>query len=113
SRISHRHLFALIRGWEVARIGYVERFNVFATWSDAIVTLSSHMDTVPPFLPSREDNEFLWGRGACDAKGANAATIGAAETLLDEGARGIGQSSHVSARRPPTGARLENAYLRA
>jgi acetylornithine deacetylase len=67
-----------------------ERFNVFATWGDPVVTLSSHMDTVPPFLPSREDNEFVWGRGACDAKGAIAAMIGAVEQLLDEGARGIG-----------------------
>ena len=67
-----------------------ERFNVFASWGDPIVTLSSHMDTVPPFFPSREDDEFLWGRGACDAKGAIAAMIGAAEMLLDEGARGIG-----------------------
>jgi acetylornithine deacetylase len=48
------------------------------------------MDTVPPFFPSREDDEFVWGRGACDAKGAIAAMIGAAETLAGEGARGIG-----------------------
>ncbi len=46
-----------------------ERFNVFAHWGDPLVTLSTHMDTVPPFFPSREDQEFIWGRGACDAKG--------------------------------------------
>jgi acetylornithine deacetylase len=67
-----------------------ERFNVFASWGEPVVTLSTHMDTVPPFFPSREDDEFVWGRGACDAKGAIAAMIGAAETLAGEGARGIG-----------------------
>ncbi len=40
-----------------------------------VVTLSTHMDTVPPFFPSREDAEFIWGRGACDAKGIIAAMI--------------------------------------
>jgi acetylornithine deacetylase len=67
-----------------------ERFNVFASWGEPIVTLSTHMDTVPPFFPSREDDEFVWGRGACDAKGAIAAMIGAAETLAGEGACAIG-----------------------
>ena len=33
------------------------------------VVLSTHMDTVPPFFPSSEDEEFIWGRGACDTKG--------------------------------------------
>ena len=67
-----------------------ERFNVFASWGEPVVTLSTHMDTVPPFFPSREDDEFVWGRGACDAKGAIAAMIGAAETLAGEGACAIG-----------------------
>jgi acetylornithine deacetylase len=67
-----------------------ERFNVFASWDAPVVTLSSHMDTVPPFIPSREDDKFLWGRGSCDAKGAIAAMVGAAEQLLGEGNRGIG-----------------------
>ena len=49
------------------------------------VTLSTHMDTVPPFFPSREDQELIWGRGACDAKGIIAAMIAAAETLLAAG----------------------------
>ena len=40
------------------------RFNVLATWGNPIVTLSTHMDTVPPFLPSREDAEQIWGRGS-------------------------------------------------
>src|ERR1700719_5258973 len=56
-----------------------ERFNVLATWGRPIVTLSTHMDTVPPFFPSSEDEELIRGRGACDAKGIIAAMICAAE----------------------------------
>ncbi len=58
------------------------RFNVLATWGQPVVTLSTHMDTVPPFFASREDAEFIWGRGACDAKGIIAAMVAAAENLL-------------------------------
>jgi acetylornithine deacetylase len=64
-----------------------ERFNVLATWGQPIVTLSTHMDTVPPFFPPSEDDEFVRGRGACDAKGIIAAMICAAEQLLATGAR--------------------------
>jgi len=45
------------------------------------------MDTVPPFFPSRDDGEWIWGRGACDTKGIIAAMIHAAEGLLAEGIR--------------------------
>jgi acetylornithine deacetylase len=58
------------------------RFNVFASWGKPLVTLSTHMDTVPPFFPLSEDEEFFWGRGACDAKGIIAAMICAVEKLL-------------------------------
>src|SRR6202451_3371925 len=61
------------------------RFNVLAYWGDPVVTLSTHMDTVPPFFPSREDAEFIWGRGACDAKGIIAAMVAAGGKLLAEG----------------------------
>ncbi len=64
-----------------------DRFNVFACWGKPRVTLSTHMDTVPPHIPAREDEEFIWGRGACDAKGIMAAMIQAAEGLLAEGVR--------------------------
>jgi acetylornithine deacetylase len=66
-----------------------ERFNVLASWGHPVVTLSTHMDTVPPFIPSREDADFVWGRGACDAKGIIAAMIAAAEMLLGEGVRNL------------------------
>ena len=72
-------------GGEVQRLGVTaERFNVLATWGSPAVTLSTHMDTVPPFFASREDDERIWGRGACDAKGIMAAMICAAERLLRE-----------------------------
>ncbi len=62
-----------------------KRSNVFAAFGDPVVTLSTHMDTVPPFVPSREDDEFIWGRGACDTKGIIASMITAAERLLEAG----------------------------
>jgi acetylornithine deacetylase len=66
------------------------RFNVFAAWDEPRVTLTSHMDVVPPFFPSHEDDGYIYGRGACDAKGIIAAMIGAAEKLLAAGRRGFG-----------------------
>lgn len=67
------------------------RFNVLAWWGGRpAVTLSTHMDTVPPFFPSGEDQEHIWGRAACDTKGIIAAMIKAAEALLDEGVRDFG-----------------------
>jgi len=62
-----------------------DRFNVIAYWGQPLVTLSTHMDTVPPFFPSREDEQTIWGRGACDAKGIIAAMIAAVEKLLNAG----------------------------
>jgi acetylornithine deacetylase len=67
-----------------------ERFNLFAAWGEPAVVLSTHMDTVPPFLPAREDAEHLWGRGACDTKGAIAAMIRAIEELLAAGVADLG-----------------------
>src|SRR6266436_1440759 len=64
-----------------------ERCNVLATWGAPTVTLSTHMDTVPPFFPASEDDEFIRGRGTCDAKGIIAGMIAAAEKLLAEGTR--------------------------
>ena len=66
------------------------RFNVFAHWGEPIVTLSTHMDTVPPHVAAREDEEHIWGRGACDAKGIIASMISAAEGLLEAGVRNFG-----------------------
>jgi acetylornithine deacetylase len=66
------------------------RANVFATRGKPKVVLSTHMDTVPPFFGAREDADFIYGRGACDAKGIIAAQLTAAERLLGEGATDFG-----------------------
>ncbi|MFZ3217062.1 MAG: M20/M25/M40 family metallo-hydrolase [Candidatus Acidiferrales bacterium] len=80
------------------------RCNVFACWGQPLATLSTHMDTVPPFFPSREDEEFIWGRGAADAKGIIASMIGAAGKLLAEGARNFGLLFVVGEERNSAGA---------
>ncbi len=61
------------------------RNNVLAWWGEPRVTLSTHIDTVPPFFPSREDEQHIWGRGACDTKGIIASMIFAARDLLEAG----------------------------
>ena len=82
-----------------------DRWNVFVRFGDApVVTLSTHMDTVPPYVPFREDDEFLWGRGSCDTKGIIAAMICAAEQLLREGERGFGLLFVVGEERNSAGA---------
>src|SRR5277367_5022328 len=80
------------------------RFNVLATWGQPAVTLSTHLDTVPPFFPSREDVEFIWGRGACDAKGIIAAMVAAAEKLLGEGVKNFALLFVVGEERNSAGA---------
>jgi len=68
-----------------------DRANVIATTGDQPkVVLSTHMDTVPPYIAASEDDEFIYGRGACDAKGIIAAQIAAAEKLRAEGVSEIG-----------------------
>ena len=75
------------RGWPVTRIPVSEgRWDLYAETGDAPrVTLSTHLDTVPPYIPPRIDGGRLWGRGACDAKGIAAAMICAAERLAARG----------------------------
>jgi acetylornithine deacetylase len=75
------------RGWRTSRIPVTPgRDDVFATSADApIVTLSTHLDTVPPYVPPARTAERITGRGACDAKGIAAAMICAAERLRDAG----------------------------
>jgi acetylornithine deacetylase len=81
------------------------RFNVFAQWGERLdVTLSTHMDTVPPFVASREDADHIWGRGACDTKGIIACMIAAAEALLESGQRDFGMLFVVGEERNSAGA---------
>src|SRR5262249_8025360 len=75
------------RGWRTQRIPVsAHRDDLYATVSDApLVTLSTHLDTVPPFLPPARENGRLLGRGSCDAKGIAASMVCAAERLRDDG----------------------------
>jgi acetylornithine deacetylase len=81
-----------------------QRWNVFASFGNPVVTLSTHMDTVPPFVASRVDDEFIWGRGACDTKGIIAAMLTAAERLLKKGVRDFGLLFVVGEERNSAGA---------
>lgn len=75
------------RGWPVVRIPVSSgRDCLLARWqSDPDVTFSTHLDTVPPFLPPVLDGDRLSGRGACDAKGIAASMVLAAERLRVRG----------------------------
>ena len=80
------------------------RYNVLAYWDAPVVTFSTHIDTVPPFFASREDDEFIWGRGACDTKGIIASMIFAVEALLAAGERRIALLFVVGEERNSAGA---------
>jgi acetylornithine deacetylase len=109
------HLSALAARYD----GHIERMpvevhrdNLFACWGEPAVTLSTHMDTVPPFFASHEDSEFIWGRGSCDAKGIIAAMIAAAEKLLAADTRNFGLLFVVGEERNSAGARAAAANPR-
>jgi acetylornithine deacetylase len=88
------------------------RFNVYAgNGGRPDVVLSTHMDTVPPFIPSSEDELFLYGRGACDAKGIIAAQVAAAERLRDAGVS-VALLIVVGEERDSAGARLANLHAK-
>jgi acetylornithine deacetylase len=111
-----RHLEDLVDrfdGGAVERMPVEEgRFNVFAAWGEPAVVLSTHMDTVPPFFPSSEDDEFIHGRGACDTKGGIAAMLQAARELLEEGVRGFGLLFVVGEETDSLGAQVANRHPR-
>src|ERR1700687_4467722 len=87
-----------------------EGFNVYATSPqepNPAVVFSTHMDTVPPFIPSSEDNDRVYGRGACDAKGIIAVQVAAAEVLKKEGIY-VGLLFLVGEERDSRGAKVAN-----
>jgi acetylornithine deacetylase len=112
-------------GWEITRQpvpqpdpartpggGTGPRFNVYAAQKGITpdVVLSTHMDTVPPFLgPCREDADFLYGRGTCDAKGIIAAQIAAAEKLRATKVK-VGLLFVVGEERDSAGAKVANQH---
>ena len=112
-------------GWEITRqlfpqpdpartpgCGTGPRFNIYASQKGTTpdVVLSTHMDTVPPFLgPCREDADFLYGRGTCDAKGIIAAQIAAAEKLRAAKVK-VGLLFVVGEERDSAGAKVANQH---
>src|SRR5882724_9892617 len=86
------------------------RANVFAASPGRPrpeIVFSTHMDTVPPFIPSSEDETRVTGRGSCDAKGIIAAQIVAAEKLHAEGVH-VGMLFLVGEERDSIGAKVAN-----
>src|SRR5271155_2348693 len=105
---------------ELCRIGYQtrripvegDRFNIYATVAEQphpAVVFSTHMDTVPPFIPSSEDAERIYGRGSCDAKGIIAAQIAASERLRQQGIY-VGLLFVVGEERDSLGAKMANEF---
>ena len=103
---------------ELNRLGYRaekmrvegERCNVYATRAEEphpAIFFSTHMDTVPPFIPSSEDATRVYGRGSCDAKGIIAAQVAAAEQLRLDGVY-VGLLFLVGEERDSLGAKVAN-----
>lgn len=108
---------------ELCRLGYhttkmpVEgkRFNLYAVFDDQpdpAIVFSTHMDTVPPFISSSEDEGRIYGRGTCDAKGIIAAQIAAAERLRRDGIH-VGLLFLVGEERDSLGAKVANDHAPA
>ncbi len=97
------------RGWNVT-LQEVEpgRSNVWATRAGNGVTLSTHLDTVPPYIPPRLDDGRLYGRGACDAKGIAASMLVAAQQLADAGEERVDLLFVVGEEKGSPGARAAN-----
>jgi acetylornithine deacetylase len=98
-------------GYAVERMPVAgDRFNAWATHSGhprPELVFSTHMDTVPPFIPSSETPERIYGRGSCDAKGIIVAQIAAAEKLKAEGIH-VGLLFLVGEERDSQGAQAAN-----
>jgi acetylornithine deacetylase len=91
----------------------VGRRNLLAGASRPAVLFCTHMDTVPPYIPLREDGDLLHGRGACDTKGIIASMLDAGRRLLAEGRRDFGYLFLVGEEVDHAGARAANGRARA
>ncbi len=99
----------IARGWNVTlQEVSAGRSNVWASRRGGGVTLSTHLDTVPPYVPPRLDAGKLHGRGACDAKGIAAAMLVAADRLADTGEERVDLLFVVGEERGSDGARAAN-----
>ena len=85
------------------------RDNLYAYREPPALVFSTHLDTVPPYVPLREDTDSIHGRGSCDAKGLAAAMIAAAERLAARGERRIGLLFLVGEENGSDGARAAAA----
>lgn len=99
----------IARGWsvelqEVSR----GRANVWASRKGKGVTLSTHLDTVPPYIAPREENGRLYGRGSSDAKGIAAAMMVAADRLVKAGEERVDLLFVVGEEAGSDGARAAN-----
>lgn len=97
------------RGWNVT-LQEVEtgRSNVWATRRGGGVTLSTHLDTVPPYVEPKLEGDRLYGRGACDAKGIAAAMMIAAQRLSEAGEDRVDLLFVVGEEKGSPGARAAN-----
>jgi acetylornithine deacetylase len=84
------------------------RPNVYARRGNPEVVLSSHTDTVPPYFEFKEDDQFIYGRGACDAKGIIASMVKAAENLIEANVNDFGLLFVVGEEAGSPGARAAN-----
>jgi len=102
-------------GYNVERIRVEgDRFDIWATHPGhpaPELALSTHMDTVPPFIPSSETSDRIYGRGSCDAKGIIVAQIAAAEKLKAEDIH-VGLLFLVGEERDSQGAQTANQQPR-
>jgi acetylornithine deacetylase len=99
-------------GWTVELQKVSDDQNNVIAWLNNTprVWFSTHLDTVPPFIPPTEDDEKVYGRGSCDAKGIIAAQITAAEKLRSESFNDIGLLYTVEEERSSEGARAANRH---
>ncbi|GAC1477620.1 MAG: M20 family metallopeptidase [Gemmatimonadaceae bacterium] len=101
--------FLIARGWNVTVQEVTRgRGNVWASRAGGGVTLSTHLDTVPPFVPPRLTGDRLYGRGACDAKGIAAAMLAAADALVTSGEERVDLLFVVGEEKGSDGARAAN-----
>jgi acetylornithine deacetylase len=97
------------RGWSVARQEVADgRTNLLATVAEPELVFSTHLDCVPPFIPSRLDGDRLFGRGSCDAKGIAVSQLAAADALREAGERRVGLLFVVGEERGSDGAVASN-----
>ena len=97
------------RGWNVELQEVTKgRANIWATRKGKGVTMSTHLDTVPPYIPPRESDGRLYGRGSSDAKGIAAAMMVAAERLVKAGEQRVDLLFLVGEEAGSDGARAAN-----